>query len=358
MTDSCAPNNYKNDSCFPDEVVRDIAKRVNSQTSEKLVINKNGKELMSEVRSTMKCEDDVCVVKNEILGDNKSKLIEYFKPPIPKSWEKNPTTWTSTLDIDQVLSQYENKYKDFKYLGAVPIDFDTRMSDDVCVSDDLCKINMRELWNSGKRNVGMVFNLDPHYKSGSHWVSMFVDGKNGGIYYFDSVGKEPPVEVQRLMGRVAGQLNGCIQDGTIDVNDIADTHRVKKSLNQKVNRGKNKLYLNTTWLYEGCILHLEGDKYTIKTVKEDHVVIEPPTKRKYKQGTLVEEKCWRQFYNDVGHQRENTECGIYSMYFISSLLDGKRFNDFLGRRIPDSEMEQYRKRFFRPRENFDYDINI
>ena len=32
--------------------------------------------------------------------------------------------WLSTIDINQVLKQYEEKYADFLFLGAVPIDFD------------------------------------------------------------------------------------------------------------------------------------------------------------------------------------------------------------------------------------------
>ena len=31
--------------------------------------------------------------------------------------------WLSTLDINKVLYQYEEKYPDFKFLGAVPLDF-------------------------------------------------------------------------------------------------------------------------------------------------------------------------------------------------------------------------------------------
>ena len=43
--------------------------------------------------------------------------------------------------------------------------------------------------------MGIVFNLDPHDKPGSHWVSMYVDLNNGGIYYFDSYGYKPLKEI-------------------------------------------------------------------------------------------------------------------------------------------------------------------
>ena len=54
------------------------------------------------------------------------------------------------------MSQYEEKYKDFKFFGAVPIDF-----------DDLPFVGIREidydeLFNSGIKRLGFVFNLDEH----------------------------------------------------------------------------------------------------------------------------------------------------------------------------------------------------
>lgn len=356
--DVCAPNNYDG-TCFPDDVVKDIVNKVNVKTNKKIEINNDGKIMMKKVRKELDCEDDICVLKKNVVGDNRDELLEkYFKPAIPSKWEVNPVEWASTTDIDDVLKQYERKYKDFKYLGAVPIDFDKKMAPDMCVSDDLCKIDAKGLWKDGKRRIGMVFNLDPHDKPGSHWVSMLID-KNGGIYYFDSVGKYPPGEVEQLMDRVSTQLNDGLCDGTIDKNEIDDTHTVNKVLNRNAKRGEDKLYINNTdFLIKGGILFIKDTPYKISEIRENFVKVHPKLKANYSKGENIVEKCWRGFYNDIGHQRENTECGIYSMYFISKLLEGKKFSDFLGRRIPDSEMVQYRKQFFRPREDIDVDLNI
>ena len=49
--------------------------------------------------------------------------------------------WLSTLDINKVLKQYEDKYSDFEFMGAVPIDFDDI---DVGIRD----INYDEKFNS------------------------------------------------------------------------------------------------------------------------------------------------------------------------------------------------------------------
>ena len=50
--------------------------------------------------------------------------------------------------------------------------------------------------------------------------------------------------------------------------------------------------------------------------------------------------------NKVRHQYKNTECGIYSIYFIVSQLEGKRFKDVSENIIKDEEIFKKRKEFF------------
>lgn len=50
--------------------------------------------------------------------------------------------------------------------------------------------------------------------------------------------------------------------------------------------------------------------------------------------------------NDIQHQREDTECGIYSIYFITEMLKGKDFNKFVKNIKDDKFMEKYRKIFY------------
>ena len=53
------------------------------------------------------------------------------------------------------------------------------------------------------------------------------------------------------------------------------------------------------------------------------------------------------YINKKSHQKNNTECGIYSIYMISELLQEKKSVDyFLHNNIPDSEMFQLRNHFF------------
>ena len=51
--------------------------------------------------------------------------------------------------------------------------------------------------------------------------------------------------------------------------------------------------------------------------------------------------------NKVQHQYSNTECGVYSIYFITQQLDKKRsFNEICNRIVNDAKMNAMRKVYF------------
>lgn len=51
--------------------------------------------------------------------------------------------------------------------------------------------------------------------------------------------------------------------------------------------------------------------------------------------------------NDIQHQYGNSECGVYCMYFIRTMLDGMSFKKFCNEKINDYNMNKNRKLFFR-----------
>ena len=51
----------------------------------------------------------------------------------------------------------------------------------------------------------MVFNTDEHTKSGSHWISLFVDIPKNLIFFFDSAGDPCPSEIHSLVSRITKQ---------------------------------------------------------------------------------------------------------------------------------------------------------
>ena len=105
------------------------------------------------------------------------------------------------------MKQYEKVYKNFKFIGPVPIDFDYEYSVGNCIIDELCNIDIVDLQNKKINKIGIVFNLDKHDMDGSHWVSMFVNLNKDRVYYFDSYGEPPPKEVDILANRLIDQGN-------------------------------------------------------------------------------------------------------------------------------------------------------
>jgi len=51
-------------------------------------------------------------------------------------------------------------------------------------------------------------------------------------------------------------------------------------------------------------------------------------------------------FNDIQHQHGTTECGIYCLHFLTEMLQGRPFNEYIDTGINDTGMEQFRDIFF------------
>ena len=269
------------ESCFTIEALRKIASKWNeTNPNMKIEFNNNtkGKTLWNSINNVMKykCNNEVCWLKQEFIKDSylSKELLKNFKPFMPKTWSENPREWLNTIDIRDVMNQYEIKYPAFEFIGPVPMDFDTKLSFGECVVDELCKISLADLMNKKKDKIGVVFNLDKHTQSGSHWVAMYCDinsdsntNQNGEICYWDSYGIEPNTEVVVLMNRLKEQAA-----------------KLDKTLEIKI--------------------------------------------------------------NDNRHQYKNSECGMYCIYFLTSLLDGKKFENVVKTIVDDDTMNNKRNDFY------------
>ena len=50
--------------------------------------------------------------------------------------------------------------------------------------------------------------------------------------------------------------------------------------------------------------------------------------------------------NDNRHQYKNSECGMYCIYFITTMMNGENFKKFVKVGIPDAEMIKLREYVF------------
>lgn len=53
------------------------------------------------------------------------------------------------------------------------------------------------------------------------------------------------------------------------------------------------------------------------------------------------------YFNDIKHQKGNTECGVYCLHFLTEMLKGKNFYDYIASNLTDKKIETFRDIFFR-----------
>jgi hypothetical protein len=266
----------KNFTCLSDDALYKLRDLWNARHPDSIsrIDTNDSKEIWLKLQKNMNdtCNKESCWLKQKFVeGKLNNELNEAYAPESPKEWKKNPNDWLSSMDILNVMKQYEKAYKCFEFIGPSPIDYDTKKLYGTCVWEELCNFNLKNQIKSGKTKIGVIFNLDPHYKGGSHWVSLFINIKKKSIYYYDSVGEKIP---QRIMNFV----------------------------NSVIDQGKN---------------------------------MNPRIDFKFDQNYPVE------------HQNGNTECGVYSLYFIVHMLEDKITEHYLKTHIlKDEYIEKFRKIYF------------
>jgi hypothetical protein len=181
-------------------------------------------ELRLRLQKQYACASEYCAVEELAEPDTKPQAGRYFRPKKPTEWELKPTEWHDSNTLANVMQQYEEAFPHFEFIGPTPIDFDSQMPGGWgrCVLDELCKLNLSSMKAAGKTAIGIIFNLDPHDRPGSHWVCAYIDLIRMAAYYYDSYGYEPGPQIRRLLRRCRDQ--GCKQ---IIWNDLR--HQRKKS---------------------------------------------------------------------------------------------------------------------------------
>jgi hypothetical protein len=198
MDEKCAPSKtYKDGSCFTLKSLKKIAESYNIKNPmSKIKISDDKEGLVKELEDKMKntCSDQTCWLRTDFVKAMNDEEIENdtFRPTGPD----NKKEWLSTTDINNVVSQYQEKFKDFLFLGAVPADF---LELEILGIKDL---NFNELNKEGKNKIGMVINLDESWKSGSHWVALYANLDKDQIYYFDSFGKKPYKRTKKFINKI------------------------------------------------------------------------------------------------------------------------------------------------------------
>jgi hypothetical protein len=298
----CAPSKqYEDGSCFTQEALIEIATNYNNKNSKnKINLELSKAELVEELKNRLsdKCSEQTCWLRLDIAKALDDEIKDdTFRPEGPsKKYD-----WLSTTHINDVISQYHSVYNNFNFLGAVPLDFD-----DLPVLG-IKNLNFDELIKQGKTKIGLVINQDEHWKSGSHWVGLFIDFNKNGIYYFDSVGSPPLKLTKKFITKIAKYMYKKKYNEELPVNNVIKIFKTLKDIpDTKLNKVLNE------------------KKYLKNLVKNFDIR-----------------------FNNIQHQFDNSECGVYSINFILNMAEGKEFDDVINNVKKDEVMNTNRKIFFR-----------
>ena len=194
----CAPGNKGGLTCFSINSLRKIASEYNhtlpNKSNKRINFdNTTSKdELWKMLRQTLskQCNTEICWLDLDFVKNiNDPNLEGGHRPKGPAK----STEWLTTSDINHTMKQYEKAYKGFVFFGPVPIDF-------AIIQTELNNMNLSTLHRQGVRSIGIIFNMDPHDQSGSHWVAMYIDLVKREINYFDIYGIcQTPKEIKKLI---------------------------------------------------------------------------------------------------------------------------------------------------------------
>ena len=208
---NCAPSkkNKLKFSCYDIKDIYFFKKLWNEYNPKNKILHDDVFIIWKKLKNNLSnlCSNERCWLKQKFFDKNKNKklLKKLFSPKMPKVWLENINTWLSSNDIIILMKQYEKTYKNFKFIGPSPIDFDLKLTNG-CVWDELCNLNLYDYYKKNINKIGIILNLDTHDKGGSHWVSNFIDLKNKFIFYFDSNGINIPKPVGILNKRLIKQF--------------------------------------------------------------------------------------------------------------------------------------------------------
>lgn len=157
-----------------------------------------------------------------------------LKPEKPESWYRNPKTWLSNYDIQNVMSQYAAAPKyHFAFLGVFPIDFAVSNIQGQCLYSDFCHIDIKKIIKQQKKFIGFITNLDKHDQSGSHWTSTFISIDPSldsyGAYYYDSTAGRIPSYIVSVLENIQSQCNEIYPKKRFQINYNKKKHQYKDS---------------------------------------------------------------------------------------------------------------------------------
>jgi hypothetical protein len=204
----CGPVQENYFTCYDNATLHKLRDGWNARHPDARIDTNDPKEIWTAMKERMKgmCRNEACWLK-QITGVSFANNDATFAPEAPKSWIRDPDEWLSSEEIENVMKQYEDKFPAFEFLGPSPSDYSAPKLAGVCVWEELCNFSLKKYADSDTRQIGVIFNTDPHTEDGAHWVSVFINlaPNNNYVFFFDSTGDRPQKEIREFIKTVTQQ---------------------------------------------------------------------------------------------------------------------------------------------------------
>lgn len=316
-TSVCAPHRIQNDlergSCLFDSEISEVVESFNNYTTSNskfepidhtaLSPHQQLEQIGHQIRKNNSCQIRSNLKNPKALKSSGSQYDKssHIQTPVELCLENQNWLQTKTFNLSSVLKPSRPGPTPRAWLSSEDIlltmqNFE-KLYDDfkfygpyprdfISINMELPNSDLVELYRKdGIKRIGVVFNLDRHHQPGSHWTSLFIDMSNGP-------NNTMSVEYFDSVGE-------CPPDD-LEERGVEDDHEIEDFMKQAAEQLKRGL--------------------NAKVKKR---------------------------YNTVAHQKKDSECGVYSLYFIINRLVGRSFKEISEDVKHDDEMFEFRNTFFR-----------
>jgi hypothetical protein len=296
---NCSPivknSRVSSETCFTPEILMSIKEAFNKKTPQDPINETEPTKIWWALKNRLDCQKEDCWLDSLFDFTMKEQIKQFiFAPKIPPEWKSNPDEWLSNFDIEDVMKQYQISHPEFKFIGPTTIDFDTRPP------EMGGKCVLEDLCN---------FNLDRFIRAKKT--------KIGIVFNLDRRNQPGSHWVSTFID---------IENKFVFFFDSANNEIPEEIWQKNPNGSKKKPFIN----------------------------------RVLEQGLQLPKPINFEFYNNLGHkhQKSNTECGMYSLFFIITMLTGEiqgsdkvlsikeRKDLFLQKTIPDKYVFDLRKIYY------------
>ena len=153
--------------CSDDAVITKIAPLSNVDLKSPYLTESVKQQIIDDLKTKTNCDSESCLFETDLLkkavGNTTSIIKETFKPQGPYDSDD----WLDNFNIDHVLKQNMEKYKDFYAIPFQMIDFAKQKS-------ELATLELDKL-TTQYNTAAVVINTDISTGKGKHWFAIFMD---------------------------------------------------------------------------------------------------------------------------------------------------------------------------------------